>query len=471
MYLSTCLPYNYPMNARRVLVIVSIILVALAAVWGYLTLTPKVVSFSPLETDSYLPHTVTIEIAFSRNMKSDSVLEHLSITPRVVGDFTWEDRTLQFTPAEPWESGTEVRVRLANGAESTLGLETQEDSDWWFNISPTLLAYLWEAGEDAEIYTLDPVSGETRQVTDAGNVLSFAVRTEGRLLYYSAVNQQGGSDIFTIDRFQDSVTIVLSCDQDLCTDIALSPVGSMIAYLKNDSEIWLYRLDEMEEERVSRSGHKTRLPMWSPEGRLSYYDATDQGYIVLDVDNGKRTILKNQTGETGTWSPDGNVFAAPEVSITELDTLRGPSGEADSQEVDEEELEPVRALTSRLLAYDPDTGRYTNLTGEDLVEDISPVFSPNGRWLVFARRYLEEADWTSGRQAWLLEVGSSGAQALTHAVEYKYTAFAWHPTLDQFASVRFNAAVITDPPEIWLIELSGTATRLVIGGYAPQWIP
>ena len=459
------------MNTRRVLVIISIILVAIAAIWGYLTLTPTVVSFSPLETENYQPHTVNIEITFSRKMKPDSVLDRISITPRVAGDFTWESQILKFTPVEAWESGTAVRVRLAAGAKSTLGLEIQEDSDWRFNVSPTQLAYLWEAGENAEIYTLDPVTGETRQVTNAGNVLSFAVGIEGRLLYYSTENQQGGSDIFTIDRLQGTVTKVFSCGQYLCTDIALSPLNTMIAYLKNDSEIWLYRLDDKEEERVSRSGHKTRLPMWSPDGRLSYYDATAQGYIVLNVDSGERKTLKNQTGETGTWSPEGRVFVAPETYMTELDILRGPSGEADSQEVDENDLDPVRVLTSRLLSYDPDTGRYTNLTSEELTEDIFPVFSPNGRWLVFARRYLDDANWTSGRQVWLLEVGKSSTQTLTHAAEFKYTAFAWHPTLDQFASVRFNAAVITDPPEIWLIELNGTATRLIIGGYAPQWIP
>ncbi len=39
------------------------------------------------------------------------------------------------------------------------------------------------------------------------------------------------------------------------------------------------------------------------------------------------------------------------------------------------------------------------------------------------------------------------------------------------AAVRFNVTVITEPPEIWLVGLDGSAIRLIIGGYQPAWIP
>jgi Tol biopolymer transport system component len=134
-------------------------------------------------------------------------------------------------------------------------------------------------------------------------------------------------------------------------------------------------------------------------------------------------------------------------------------------------LEPVRLLVSHLTSYNADTGEVTSLTKEDYTEDFTPAFSPDGSRLVFARRYLDEERWTPGRQAWLLNVSGGDAHVLTHAPDYKYIAFAWHPDGDQIAAVRFNTTTLLDPPELWLLHLDGSGYRLVVGGYAPQWIP
>jgi Tol biopolymer transport system component len=139
--------------------------------------------------------------------------------------------------------------------------------------------------------------------------------------------------------------------------------------------------------------------------------------------------------------------------------------------VDEQTLEPVRVLASRLTAYYLDTGEIKDLTKEKLAEDFTPAFSPDGQQLIFARRYLDQDRWTPGRQAWLMQVDGGETHVLTYAADYKYTAFAWHPDGDQIAAVRFNTTTLLDPPELWLLQLDGSGYRLVIGGYAPQWIP
>jgi Tol biopolymer transport system component len=123
------------------------------------------------------------------------------------------------------------------------------------------------------------------------------------------------------------------------------------------------------------------------------------------------------------------------------------------------------------MAYDTDNGKTTDLTRVSHVEDLSPTFAPDGRRLVFARRYLDEQRWTPGRQAWLMQVEGGDTHALTHAEDYKYIDFAWHPEEDQIAAVRFNTTFPLDPLELWLIRLDGQAVKLVVGGYAPQWIP
>lgn len=465
------LGYNMSMNNRQLMVVAIVLLVAIAFVWGYFSLAPEVVAFSPQDNGGYLSRNTAIEITFSHSMDAESVKAHLSIYPGVAGNFTWEEKTLRFTPMTPWKPGTEVSVQLEQGAKSSLGLGTRQGIAWTFTVSPTLLAYLWPSQGEADIYAFDIQSGERTQMTDINSVLSFDVDTAGQTIYFSASNRQGGSDLFALDRFENFVTQVYSCEKDLCTDLDLSPDGTMLAFLRKDAEIWLLQMEEDESERVSQAGHQTRLPQWSPDGRLSYFDADELAFIILDVDTGNQVTFENQSGETGDWSPDGTDFVVPEVFDEETDILRGPTGEASNREVNEDELEPVRVLASHLITYDTDTGKTTDLTRISHVEDMSPTFSPDGRRLVFARRYLDEQRWTPGRQAWLMMVEGGDTHALTHAEDYKYIDFAWHPDGDQIAAVRFNTTFPLEPLELWLIKLDGEAVILVVGGYAPQWIP
>jgi hypothetical protein len=459
------------MDTRRAIVLAIVTLVLIAAIWAYLILTPEVVAFSPLDAADYLSKTTRIEITFSHQMDPDSVMERLSILPGVAGNFAWEGETLLFTPVKPWATGVEVTVSLAGGAKSKLGLAAQGETTWSFTISPTLLAYLWPSDGSAEIYAFDPIGGESNQLTESGGVLDFDVGPESRLIYYSAVNQQGGSDLFALDRFQDTRVMILPCKKDICADLTVSPNGSMIAFLRNASEVWLFWLEESVVEQISLKGHESRLPLWSPDGQLSYYDTDEEAFIVFDVVTGKNKKIANQTGAVGVWSPGGTAFVAPEMFVKATDILRGPTGEAAYEKVEDGDLEPVRVFTSHLLSYDPDTGATIDLTRDDLTEDISPAFSPDGQRLAFARRYLDEDRWMPGRQLWLMRADGSGQHALTNAPSYKHTTFTWHPGGEQIAVLLFNATIMTDPPEIWLIDIYGNAIRLVVGGYAPQWIP
>jgi dipeptidyl aminopeptidase/acylaminoacyl peptidase len=459
------------MQDRRIIIAAAVVILLLILGGLYLALTPEVVSFTPEDGAASLHKITAIEITFSRAMDQESVMERLSITPEIAGEFTWEENTLRFTPVEFWPSDAEVAVSLAEGAKSKLGLGMSGGLVFSFTVEPILLAYLWPAEGEADIYALDPDGGNILQLTDAGGVLDYEVGPDGVLIYYSADNNLGGSDIFLLDRYQGTATRLLSCERGLCTDIALSPDGKLLAYQRNDSEIWLLDLDSRDEELVSTKGHSTRLPIWSPDGRLTYYDAEEMAYIVLDVESGEEEKLENLTGELGDWSPFGRIFVAPEMFVNVTSILRGPTGEVSNQPVDPEELDPVRVLSSHLMSYAWETGIVTRLTADDQTEDAGPSFSPDGIWLAFTRRYLDPSRWTPGRQVWLISLDGVNIRELTNDPSYKYTALTWHPDGTLIAAVRFNTTVLTEPPELWLIGLDGDALQLVIGGYAPQWIP
>jgi len=472
------------MNAnRRTLILIATAVLILSVGISAVAMLPKVEAFGPQTIQGGLPRTSPIWITFSRQMRLETIKDHLTISPQIAGEFSWEDKTLTFVPEEGWPAGAEVQVSLQSGASSSLGLPTRQTVAWSFEVAPVLMAYLWPAAGQSELYAIDIDSGETLQLTQAGSVLAYDFAPDGRIFYYFAENSLGGSDLYASDRFESqqnpeySPTRLLTCQRALCSSPVVSPDGKMIAYLRNDSEIWLLDLEATTEvQQVSLEGHPSWQPLWSPTGRLAYYDSRDQAYIILNPQTGDRISLPNQSGETATWAPGGTALIAPDAFTSETDILRGPTGEEANQEVEESELEPVRVLSSRLMVYQVAGKNVSTLTEDPLAEDFSPAFSPDGSTLAFTRRFLDDERWTPGRQIWLMafpgtDAAVSQQRPLTDSPSYMYMGIVWHPDGKNLAATRFDVTLLTEPPEIWLFERSGSALRLVIGGFSPQWIP
>jgi len=73
---------------------------------------------------------------------------------------------------------------------------------------------------------------------------------------------------------------------------------------------------------------------------------------------------------------------------------------------------------------------------------------------------------------WVARVDTREARPLTNEPLYNHYQFAWSLSGDQLAYVRFNQSALTEPPEIWVIDLlSGSQSRLVVDGYSPRWTP
>jgi Tol biopolymer transport system component len=114
----------------------------------------------------------------------------------------------------------------------------------------------------------------------------------------------------------------------------------------------------------------------------------------------------------------------------------------------------------------------TDLTQAIELEDSSPVYSPDGALIAFARRYLDSTRWTPGKQLWLMRSDGSEAHPLTQSGDYNHHDFAWSPDGKRLAYIRFNQTILTEPAELWLINADGShPIELVKGGYSPQWIP
>ncbi len=480
------------MNRRLTILLFLMVLVPGAGI-VYLLGAPRLESVSP-EVDAFsVPAGTDLRLKFSRRMQPDTVTQRLEITPPQEGNYSWEGSTLIFTPNQLWPSGAKVDVRLKRGARAAglLSLPLGADSSWSFTIGQPRLAYLHPADTAANLYVLNPSTDQVQQVTDSGaGILEFDVNATGTMIFYSARNAQDGGDLYRLDgvsKFSQEdpnqptpqpgePVLILDCKGAQCRSPKVSPHDDYLAYEVTGvlgsgqptySQVWYLPLPAPGQDAqdpppqpilAGEMDHQSVLPAWSPDGLLSYYDTNLAEFVFLDPKSGQTNVFQNNTGQPGTWDSSGNDFVAPEISLL-------PSG--DPNQTGLEQLS-----NSHLIRYDIENKTSQDLSKDENLEDTAPVFSPDGQFLAFARRFLSVERWTPGRQLWLMRSDGSQPHPLTNDPYFNHFEFAWNPNGQQLAFVRFNQTDLTEPPEIWLIDPETTrAYRLVAGGYAPQWIP
>jgi Tol biopolymer transport system component len=492
------------MNTRLRTVLLAGLLLAIGASLLYWWSIPRLLEVSPPDGTTAVSAGSPIRLTFSHRMQEASLIKRLAIVPNHAGTYTWQGKTLVFTPGQPWPEGATIRVKLEAGGLTAglLSLPLPEGKSWSFRIRQPRLAYLYPANRPADLYLLNPFSGETQRLTNLpGGIQDFCVNASGTAIYYSVRNGEEDSAIYRLDLpASESVLptpeatpqathpspqltsiLILDCPQAQCESPAISPKGDYLAYertsvLGSDTphypQVWYIPLplekpvnpgstpaQPLLPVRAGDAGHQTLQPMWSPSGLLSLYDTNAAAFVFLDIATGQQTLFPNQTGQPGTWHPNGRDFVTPEIFFIDInasDMLTGTQPLADSQ----------------LILFNRVAGTTQDLTPAKDMEDAAPAFSPDGTSLAFARKYLDVERWTPGRQLWLMRTGSQEARPLTNDPFYNHFDIAWSPEGDRLAYVRFNQAVFTEPPEIWMIDpLTDQETRLVIGGYTPQWIP
>ncbi len=464
------------------------VLLALLAVLGYWLGTPRLLSVLPLVQADNVSSGAEVRLDFSRLMQPASLESRLSFEPAMPGTYRQEGRTLVFTPARSWSPGVTVQARLQPGvrASGILSLPTTQGLDWSFTIRQPAIVYLYPANAPSSLTIQNPATGLIRSlVSPKDGVLDFDISADGALLYYSA-RAADGSAIYRLSLVdepasaattvvgqpassQSTPQLVLSCAQALCDALALSPKGDYLAYERGllpgtgqsqNFQVWVLPLSavSVQPALAGAADHQTISPVWSSEGVLAFYDSTAKAYIFSQPGSGELGRFPNQTGQDGVWRPGANEFLAPEIIFvdTGASSVTGLEPRADSH----------------LMLYNLESKTTQDLTPGEGIEDTSPLFSPDGKFLVFARKYLDAQRWTPGRQLWLAQVDTRAARPLTSEPLFNHYQFAWSLSGDQLAYVIFNQSAPTDPPEIWAMDLlSGSQIRLAVSGYSPRWTP
>jgi Tol biopolymer transport system component len=432
---------------------------------------PELFEVYPQDGAINIQATTPIRLVFSQPMKAESVNSHLKIEPTIQGSFSWEGTSLTFTPDQPWPGGQTISIVLGSGARAANWLSFPlKQHIWSFSTASEELAYLWPSDDKADLYVLNPLNGDIQRITQDKGVLEYSASSSGMVFYFSAGNPRGGANLYRVNRAEvfgsaDNtypIEELLDCGAAQCRSPVVSFDDQYLAYeyiLPSSSiasaptQIWMLNLASGQAGPIGLDMHETVQPNWSTIGLLAYYDRTSQGYEVYNPQNQERILLPNRTGQPGIWSPDGAFYLAPEVTITQL----SGGGEAG---------------ISQLICYDVHSKAAENISGNDFVEDVEPVYADSGSMVIFSRRFLDAQNWSLGRQVWTMKADGSEARKITNEPDYNHYDLAVSLDDRLIAYVRFNQAKLADPPELWMVDMDGSnPVQLVIGGYLPTWIP
>lgn len=426
----------------------------------------RVTAVFPADGATVATGSVEIRITFSRQVTAQEVQARVRLSPNVHGKWHVEGKTAVFTPTIPWEGRQTVVVEVAP-PHTIANIPLGATHRWQFHIAGTRLAYISPAVGLGDIFTIDPQTGKISMLTQSNMVLDFAPDFGGRFVYFSQQNFKHGSDIWRIDRLQSgqkALKRLLACGDDQCTSPVPDPTDTYLAYLRNDGfqhgpRVHVFNLKTGTDKPLSPANSTSILPTWSPQGTLAYYDEHRQGYVVWRPDKGEIQFWANDAGEADAWSPDGRYL----VVVAFL--LEGVSSDQSPQS--------APYLSAHLWRYQVEPERQRlDLTHDPNLEDGTPSFSPDGRWIACGRKYLDPKRWTPGRQFWLLKPDGSEARQITNEPDYNHLDFAWRPDSQAVAYQRTNMTVLTDPPEIWLYDMKTGERRLLVkDGVMPRWLP
>jgi TolB protein len=460
--------YRYrraPVNFVRWVLIAALLAALLLA--GVVFSLPRVAGTAPQGVN--LSARSPITIAFSAPMDPASVERRVRIQPAVAGAFSWSGDRLSFTPETEWPIGA-VRVSLEPGATASNGLPMLFGAAWEFSIGVPGVAYLMRLGDTPNLWVISMTGLDPVQITDERlGVDRFAVSPDGTQFVYAALRADGGVDLKRIDRDGTGLAGLVDCGGDRCTAPTFSRDGRRIAFERHPRDQPEYStvevLDLTDGTRLSLEddpSHMAGFPRFARDGRLAYLDLFEQAIVIHDFLGLESVRISGTSGGMGDWSPDGQYLVFPYI-VAEPPSTLGPGTPAPVLQLD--------TFFSHLRRTSVGSGAVEDLSGPGAVEDASPVFSPTGEWIAFARKALEQDKWTPGRQLWVMRADGSDARALTNDPLYNHSGFVWSSDGQLIVFVRFD---VTDPAsiaEIWMVGANGTAAQKLVSGYLPEWLP
>lgn len=420
----------------------------------------RVVGVSP-EPGSLISAHSRIGVEFAQTMNQASVESAFTIGPPVAGKFAWQDRKMWFTPGEPFRPGVTYTVRIAAGAAGAGGQQVKQDIVWEFAVREASIVYVAPASDARELWSISTSGGEPRPLTGTGGMIyDFAVSPDGETIAYTVVNDQGGVDLWLMNRDGSTQRVIVDCGADRCIAPSWSPDGGRLAYSRQNAGIapgapngppraWTLDIASRQTAAVYQDSQMLGFsPSWSPDGRrIAAFDGSIGGIRVLDLQTGDVMILPSQMGVVGAWSPDGQTMLYHDLSLAgEQPYVRMFLADFETKEVSP--------------AFEG---------GQAQVDYSAPAWSPDGAWVAVG---LKNNYSGPGSQLWIMRPDGSEGRAIADDPRYTYGAYRWDPWGQSLVFQRFELGEPFARPDVMVWSLADSSARVIAQDASlPAWLP
>ncbi|MFZ0544245.1 MAG: Ig-like domain-containing protein [Candidatus Promineifilaceae bacterium] len=400
-----------------------------------------------------------IQITFGQPMNTAETPE-ITLDPPVNGTTKWQGATtLVFRPEQPLSAETEYTVHLSAGPVSKQGRLVLKPVSWRFETRPLQILYMsWNEDNYYQLFAVSPDGGTPTALTfPPDDVLDFAVSPNGASIAYSSYRQDGGSDLYLIDSDGKNRQQLLDCAQGACSNPSWDPNGRRLIYERRTirtegsapgpPRLWWLDLTTNQTVAVFEDTQWLgSFARFSPDGQwIAYISPSNQEILAYELASGRSVHIPSSSGEPANWS-----ITSDSVLMTEIDF----SGEQYSIYIYQVALE---------------TAEVTRMSGDDLVIDGWPTWSPDGQWIAFNRKPPLAP---TGKQLWVMPADGSERIQLTNDPGLHHGPPAWSPDGEWLVYQQFAQAEPNAEPEIWMLNVKTHETRKVASpGNQPVWLP
>jgi TolB protein len=226
------------------------------------------------------------------------------------GDITPDGGTIVFASERATEGHGQLFLMDADGADVRRltfsgegGRRVTDDYPHWSPDGRRIVfqrTAVSEEGVDADVWLIDPGTGEETQLTDTPSDWDStpAFSADGGGVIFES-NREGGFDVYRLDLATMELTR-LTGDEGDDSGGKVSPGGEQLLFSSDregDLEVYLAGSDGADPRPLTDNEARDRYPHWSPDGRLILFESDRDGnreiYLMNADGSGQRRITSD----------------------------------------------------------------------------------------------------------------------------------------------------------------------------------